>query len=48
MDVLSIVIFSLLGVIAGCALGYFVMNNVILKKKKGPKSLKKQRKREKA
>lgn len=34
MDTVIIVICSLVGIIAGCAIGYYVMNNVVLKKKK--------------
>ncbi len=34
MDTFIIVICSFIGIIAGCAIGYYVMNNVVLKKKK--------------
>lgn len=34
MDTVIIVICSLAGIIAGCAIGYYVMNNVVLKRKK--------------
>jgi len=34
MDTVIIVICSLAGLIAGCAIGYYVMNNVVLKRKK--------------
>lgn len=34
METFIIVICSFIGIIAGCAIGYYVMNNVVLKKKK--------------
>ena len=34
MDTFIIVICSIIGIIAGCAIGYYIMNNVVLKKKK--------------